>query len=193
MDRVVQTTFRNTVEFLRSEVELMPLSRWNESVFRYCFCRSLCMVYPQIEQLVECGRIDLVLRQQPLAAFIEFKFYQHSRQFDPYDGRPRGYKGGPSLKNVREFQMCIHQLHERPSVAGLFKYIVLVYADPKDDSRPNCGFSRYYNDYHHPRDGASLRRIECSTPIETTEAIIRAQLYEVDGATKGVQDIGNNH
>jgi len=181
MDRVMRTAFRDAARCLRSdvEVELMPLDRWNESVFRYCFCRSLHTAYPQIQQFVECGRIDLVLRHQRRSAFVEFKFYQHARQFDPYDGRLRGYKGGPSRKNMREFQMCVHHLHERPTIDGLSKYVVLVYADPKDDSRPNCRFSRYYDDYHHPRDGALLRRIECSAPFEAPDAVVRAQLYRV--------------
>jgi len=38
--------FRDMVEFLRSEVELMPLSRWDESVLRHCFCRSLAKTHP---------------------------------------------------------------------------------------------------------------------------------------------------
>jgi hypothetical protein len=179
MNKVVQTAFRNTVEFLRSEVELMPLSRWNESVLRYYFCRFLAATYPQVEQYVECDKIDLVLRQPPQVAFIEFKFYRHPRRYDPYDARPRGYKGGPGRKNMGEFQACIDQLYERPSAPNLSKYVILVYADPTDGSRPNCRFSHYYDDYHHLRDGVSLRRIECSAPIETTEALVRAQLYEV--------------
>jgi hypothetical protein len=157
----------------------MPLSRWNESVLRYYFCRFLAMTYPQVEQFVECDKIDLVLRQPPLVAFIEFKFYKHPCRYDPYDGRPRGFKGGSSRKNVGEFQTCIDQLHERPSVPHLSKYVVLVYADPVDGSGPNRRFSHYYDDYRHPCDSVSLRRIECSAPIKTTEAIVRAQLYEV--------------
>jgi len=157
----------------------MPFDRWNEPVLRYYFCRSLAMTYPQVEQFVECDKIDLVLRQPPLIAFIEFKFYRHSRRFDPYDGRPRGFKGGPNRKNVREFQACIDQLHRRPSVPHLSKYIVLVYADPMDNSKPNYRYSHYYDDYRHARDGVLLHRIACSGPIETTGTIMRAQLYEV--------------
>jgi hypothetical protein len=179
MNKIVQTAFRNTVEFLRSEVELMPLSRWNESVLRYHFCRFLATDYPDVEQYVECDKIDLVLRQPPKVAFIEFKFYRHPRRHDPYDGRPRGYKGGPGRKNVAEFQACINQLHGRPSASDVSKYVILVCADPTDGSRPNCRFSHYYDDYHHPRDSVSLRRIECSVPFETTDTIVRAQLYEV--------------
>ena len=89
MNKTVQMAFRSTIESLRSEVELMPFDRWNESVLRYYFCRSLAMTYPQAEQFVECDKIDLVLRQPPQVAFIEFKFYRHPRRYDPYDGRPR--------------------------------------------------------------------------------------------------------
>lgn len=128
MNRIAQTAFRSTVEFLRSEVELMPLDRWNESVFRYQFCRFIAAAHPQVEQFVECDRIDLVLRRPPLVAFIEFK---------------------------------------------------LVYADPVEDSHRKCGFSEYYDDYRHPRDSVSLCRIEYSGPIKTSEAIVRAQLYEI--------------
>ena len=180
MNEVVQTTFRNTVAFLTSEMELMPLSRWNESVFRYYFCRFLATAYPEVEQYIECGKIDLVLRRSPLVAFIEFKFYRHPRRFDPYDGRSHGFKGGPGRKNLREFQACIDKLHERPSTPGLSKYVVLVYADLTDGSRPSLRFSHQYNEYQHPRDNVTLRLVESSGPFETTEDIVRAQLYEVD-------------
>jgi len=179
MNEVVQTAFHGTVEFLRSEVEPMPMSRWNESVLRYHFCRFLARTYPQVEQFVECGKIDLVLRQPPLVAFIEFKFYRLPCRHDPYDGSPSGFKGGPSRKNVSEFQRCVDQLYARPSMPHLSKYVVLVYADSMDGSGPRHGFSHYYDDYRHPRNRVSLRRMECNGPIQTPEAIIRAQLYEV--------------
>jgi len=179
MNEIVQTAFRSTVEFLRSEIELMPLDRWNESVLRYYFCRFLARTYPQVEQFVECGKIDLVLRQPPLVAFIEFKFYRLPCRYDPYDGSPRGFKGGPSRKNVGEFQRCVDQLHARPSVPHLSKYVILVYADSVDGSGPRRRFSHYYDDYRHPCDCVSLRRMEYNGPIQTPEAIIRAQLYEV--------------
>jgi hypothetical protein len=41
MDEIVGSAFRETLAFLPSELRLMPLSRWNESVFRYFFCRFL--------------------------------------------------------------------------------------------------------------------------------------------------------
>lgn len=179
MNKVVQTAFHGTVDFLRSEIGLMPLCRWNESVLRYYFCRSLATTYPRVQQFVECDKIDLVLRRPPWVAFIEFKFYRLPCRHDPYDGRPCGFKGGPSRKNVREFQTCIDRLHERPFMPHLSKYVVLIYADSIDGSGPKRRFAHYYDDYRHPHDSVSLRRIECSEPFETTDAIVRAQLYEV--------------
>ena len=176
---MVQTTFHNTVAFLPSEVELMPLSRWTEAVFRYFFCRFLATDYPEVEQFVECGKIDLVLRRSPMVAFIEFKFYRHPRRFDPYDGRSDGFKGGPGRKNLHEFQSCIDKLHERPSMPDLSKYVVLVYVDPTDGSRPNLRFSHQYNEYLHPSDSVALRLLESSRPVETTDGIVQAQLYEL--------------
>ncbi len=90
----LREAFRQTVEFLPGELEVMPPDRWNESVLRYHFCRFLAKTHSKIEQFVECGRIDLVLRLPPLVSFAEFKFYAHPRRFDPYDGTPRGFKGG---------------------------------------------------------------------------------------------------
>src|SRR3989304_9781983 len=157
MKELVQTAFRSTVEFLCSEVELMPLSRWNESVLGYFFCRFLATAHPEVEQFVECGKIDLVLRRSTLRAFIEFKCYRPPRRFDPYDGSVRGFKGGPGRKNLGEFQACIDQLHDRPTTSGLSKYVVLVYADPMDGTRPNARLSQHYDENHPPRDSVMLR------------------------------------
>jgi hypothetical protein len=180
MNEVVQTAFRSTVKFLPSEFAVMPLNRWNESVLRYYFCRFLAMARPDVEQFVECDKIDLVLGQPPLRAFIEFKFYRHPLRFDPYDGKARGFKGGPGRKNLEEFQACIDLLHNRSSVPDLSKYVVLVYADPTDGSRPNLRFSHHYDEYHHPRNQVAIRLVESSGPIETKEGIVKSQLYEVE-------------
>ena len=179
MNEVVQTAFRSTVEFLPSEFAVMPLSRWNEAVLRYCFCRFLATANPEVEQFVECDHIDLVLKSSRLVAFVEFKFFIHPRRFDPYDGRARGFKGGPGRKNLGELQACIDQLHERRCTPNLSKHIVLVYADPADGSRPGLRYSHDYDQYHHPRSDVALRRVESSGPIDTTEGMVRAQLYEV--------------
>jgi hypothetical protein len=177
MNEVVQTAFRSTVPFLSSELAVMPLSRWTESVLRFFFCRFVATAYPEVEQFVECGKIDLVLTSPPLRAFIEFKFYRHPLRFDPYNGKEYGFKGGP--KNLEEFQACIDQLHERRTMPNLSKYVVLVYADPSDGRRPKSRFSRYYDDYHHPRDNVALRLVEAGGPFATKEGIVKARLYEV--------------
>ena len=94
MIEVVHAGFRGAVKLLESELQVMPLSRWNESVLRYYFCRSIATAHPDAEQLVECGRIDLVLAQAAFRAFVEFKFYWHPLRFDPYGLDQRGFKGG---------------------------------------------------------------------------------------------------
>jgi hypothetical protein len=179
MDDVVRTAFRQSLETLASELKIMPLSRWNESVFRYYFCRSIALAYPDVEQFVECKEIDLVLAQPSSRAFIEFKFYTHPHKFDAYSGRRIGYKGYPGSKNLGEFRDCIDKLHGRVSVSGLSKYIVLVYADPNDGRRPGRRYATYYDEYRHARDDVMIRLIETSADIAPSDAIIRAKLYEI--------------
>jgi hypothetical protein len=157
----------------------MPLDRWDESVFRYHFCRFLAEAHPDIGQFVECNRIDLVLRQPPRVAFVEFKLYRHARRFDPYDGTPHGFKGGPGRQNLGEFWTCVDQLNDRPSSPDLSKYVALLYADPTDGSRPNRRYSNYDNAYRHPNSGAILKLVESCGPIETREATVRARLYAI--------------
>ena len=157
----------------------MPLSRWNESVLRYFFCRCIAVSYPNIKQLIECDGIDLVLRHEPQVAFIEFKFYKHSRRFDPYDESVHGYKGSHGRQNLKEFQACIDQLHKRPSKPNLSKYIVLVYADPTDGSRPHSRFSNQYSDYRQPNKDVVLHLVESIEPIVMNNDAVQAQLYSV--------------
>jgi hypothetical protein len=161
----------------------MPLSRWNESVLRYHFCRFIATAdlddVEQVEQFVECRRIDLVLKQGSNLAFIEFKFFLHHRRFDPYDGNVGGFKGGPGPKNLEEFQKCVNQLHDHRAHPSLLKYVVLVYADPTDGSRSRLRYANQYEDYHHPRDNVLIRLIESAGPIETKEGIVLARLYQL--------------
>lgn len=179
MNEVILAAFRKTINFLRLEVEVMPLSRWNESVLRYFFCCYIATSYPNVKQFIECDRIDLVLKYESQVAFIEFKFYKHSRRFDPYDERILGYKGGPGRQNLREFQACIDQLHKRPSKPYLSKYFVLVYVDPTDGSKPLSRFSNQYSDYQHPNKNVMLCLIESSEQIVANNDIIQAKLYDI--------------
>ncbi len=178
MQEAVRTTFRTLVDFLPLELEKMDLSRWTESVVRYFYCRILHESFPAVDQFVECHKIDLVLRQGPASAFVEFKFYRHPKRHHPYDGSVLGFKGGPGLKNLTEFQCCVEQLHDRLPKSGLSKYIVLVYADPTNGERPKLRFSNQYDPYHHPNEIVPLLLLESSV-IKAADATIRAQLYEV--------------
>jgi hypothetical protein len=182
MNEIVLTTFRSLVDFLPSELAIMPLSRWSESVLRYFYCRILAERDEEnkIEQFVECNKIDLVLRQGQAIAFVEFKFYRHAERFDPYAGRPNGYKGGPGPKNLGEFQSCVERLYQRPVVPGLSKYIVLVYADPTSGARPMLRYSRDYDDYRHLNESVPLRVLESVDVFGTSNEIVRARLYEMN-------------
>lgn len=180
MNEVVLSALRETFDFVQSEAKLMPLGRWNESVFRYFFCRALAESHPDVAQLVECDRIDLVLRRGPESAFIEFKFYLHPQRFDPYEGSSLGFKGGPSPKNLREFQSCLDQLHARQSLDTLSKYVVLVYGDPCTEGSTAARYSHSYDDYRHLTEGVLLRRLEALGPIEVDDHVLHAHLYEVE-------------
>ena len=119
LEGVVQEAFSRTREYVRQEVDIVPLTLWNESILRYYFCRSVANDDPQVKQFIECGGIDLVLSRGTSRAFIEFKFYRHPRRFDPYSEQMRGFKGGPGRKNLGEFQSCMALLHGPEQIADL--------------------------------------------------------------------------
>jgi hypothetical protein len=176
----IREAFARLVEFLPSEFAVMPLNRWTESVVRYFFCRFLAEEFPDIEQFVECSKIDLVLRRLPATSFIEFKFYHHPRAFDPYDGTPGHYKGGAGTKNLAEFRSCVEKLSRRRFTPNLTKFIVLVYADPNDGSRPHHRrYANDYDDYRHPNANAGLCLLNSSRLIQASERTVRAQLYQI--------------
>ena len=179
LDAVVRSTFLRTIEFMPGELRRAPLASWNESVFRHFFCRQLHDVDEGVQQFVECERIDLVLHRGEEKAFVEFKFYVHPQRFDPYTGGSSGFKGGPSPQNLREFQRCVHQLHDRKSVPGLSKYIVLAYADPLGESTPGKQYSYYYDDYRHSDDKVVLDLQQSAGPFDTCTERIQAKLFTV--------------
>ncbi len=179
MNEIILSIFRKTCSFLPSEFEVMPMSRWNESAFRYFFCRFLAGDYPDVEQYIECDKIDLVLRQSSELAFIEFKFYRHPRRYDPYTGKPNGYKGGPGKQNLNEFWACVDVLNDRKKKPGLSKYVILVYSDPTDGTRPKNRYSDYYDYYKQYRDDMKVSLIETINPFEINDLIVKAQLYRV--------------
>src|SRR5512145_1037619 len=133
MDNEVRSAFGRTMAEMPRELTAMPIDFWNESVFRFFFCRSLLKSHADVTQLVECDRIDLVLRRGDEAAFVELKFYVRAPRFHAYTGKRLGFKGGPSAQNVLEFERCVSVLRTRASAPGLSKFIVLVYIDPNGE------------------------------------------------------------
>jgi hypothetical protein len=165
--------------FVPTELVLMPLSRWNESVFRYFYCRALAEAHPEVKQLVECDRIDLVLHHGTEKAFVEFKFYLQPRRINPYTGGWSGFKGGPGTQNLNEFRQCITTLHARAFVPGLSKYIVLVYADPNEGTSPGRQYSIHYDSYVHSDENIAVHMLESHGPIESHDSRILAKLFAV--------------
>lgn len=176
MKRIIEAAFDRTLAFLTEELSVMPLDRWNESVFRYVYCRCLAEMNPEFEQFVECDRIDLVLANRNSRAFIEFKFFRRPRRFDPYDGTLRGFKGGAGKQNLAEFQDCVDELSGRRPIEGLSKYIVLAFADPTDMSPKSYRYASYYDDYEDHR----VRRLKAAGPIDASGEVLKAQLLAID-------------
>lgn len=162
---------------MSDEIGSMPLSRWNESVFRYFFCQRLAASHPDVTQFVECDHVDLVLHGLTEKAFIEFKFYLRQQKFDPYSGSAVGFKGGPGSQNLGEFRKCVSQLHGRTSVSGLSKYVALVYADREGTAREKL-YSAHYDDYRHTDESITLELLE-SKPIRFGGEQIGAKLFTV--------------
>ncbi|WP_374538983.1 hypothetical protein [Micromonospora aurantiaca (nom. illeg.)] len=179
LDGVVRSTFLRTIEFMPGELRRASLASWNESVFRYFFCRQLPGVDEGVQPFVECERIDLVVHRGEEKAFVEFKFYVHPQRFDPYTGVSSGFKGGPSPQNLHEFQRCVQQLHDRKSVPGLSKYIVLAYADPVVAGPPGKRYSDYYDDYRHSDENIALDVQEPVGPFDILKDRIQAKLFTV--------------
>lgn len=180
MTDIVLAGLRGALESLKSELPLMPLSRWNESVFRYYFCRAVAIADSAVEQFVECGKIDLVIAQGGRRAFVEFKFYWKPRRFNPYTGSQKGFKGGPGPKNLGEFQRCINKLAERDTIPGLSKYIVLVYADRNGDGSKNSRFAGDYDDYKHLHEAIAIQSVIVARDvILSPDGDVSANLYEI--------------
>ena len=181
LEGVVQEAFSRSREYVRQEVDIVPLTQWNESILRYYFCRSVANDDTQVKQFIECDRIDLVLSRGTSRAFIEFKFYRRPRRFDPYSEQMHGFKGGPGRKNLSEFQSCIDKLHERPYVPGLSKYVTLLYAEDLPDigSRRKVTYSCDYDAYEHPQQNVIVREVAVWEPFVASEELVKGRLYEV--------------
>lgn len=182
MRKLIECVFQRTVSSLPREFKVMSLERWSESVLRYHFCGALSKIDPNLEQSVECGRIDLVLRRKRTSelAFVEFKFYIHNSRYDPWTGKRCGYKGGPGPKNLSEFHSCVERLSGRTarnSRSSFSKYIVLLYyADPETQTR-KYSYGQFYDKYKHPRKRVVMKRLHRQFPSGSDK--ITCDLYEV--------------
>lgn len=123
----------------------ISVNNMSEAVFRNLFALQIARIAPTSKILVECNKIDLVVHVAAQVSYVEFKYYVHSRVFDPYTLRPRGWKSHPSPANFRQFQRSINQLRERPPTLGVKKMLVLLYADPPPPFR-RARYSDYYQD-----------------------------------------------
>lgn len=180
MREAVRTIFRNTAQAVGNELETVCLEHWHESILRFFFVREALKSEPSIVCNVECNRIDLVMRQDSSVAFIEFKFYLHGTNYDPYEGTRKGRKGGPGSKNLNEFHDCVGKLHERKRTDRLSKFIVLAYADPITFRSRTYGSD--YEDFKVATDsGIQLYEVESWNDVTCTRTNSRVvfKLFEV--------------
>jgi hypothetical protein len=145
VERIIIDVFRRTASTLSKDLESVCLDYWQEGILRFLFVKEALRYDSSVTCFVECDHIDLVLRKGNTGAFIEFKFYLHSPKHDPYTGARIGRKGHPSLKNLREFKKCVHELHGRKQDQNIAKFIVLAYADPVNAKTKTYG--AYYDDF----------------------------------------------
>lgn len=184
---VIRDAFNATLSQLEADTSLMPMNRWDESVFRYFFSRSIATAHRDVQQFLECNKIDLVLAHEAQRAFVEFKFYQRSPRFDPYSGIQRGYKGGPSPKNLAEFRACVDYLNTRTEVKGLAQYLVLVFADSIDHGETRLRFADHYLAYEHPTRHIKVRELASRGPFERGTDTVSARLYQIAVAQEPIR------
>jgi len=177
MRQLLTAAFKDTVDQIKADMAMMPLTRWNESVFRFIFSRAVTKRDPEITQFFECNRIDLVLHRKSERAFVEFKFYIHSPRCDLLSGAERGMKGGAGNKNFGEFKKCVRALKRRPNAHGVLKLVALFYSDPATRAK----YDAYYGDSSVVERQLRIRRLVSITPfpLDDSGSICNARLYEV--------------
>jgi hypothetical protein len=171
--------FEDAVAQIRAEEARMPLDRWNESVFRFFYSRAIAALEPDVPQLVECDRIDLVLHRGSERAFIEFKFYTHSIRYDPITGERTGMKGFPGRKNQREYRKCVETLRQRSISPDGLKVVALFYADPLAAAHKT--YEESYGDDSGNEDELKISRLASIGPFRSHDLQNNcyARLYEV--------------
>jgi len=181
MRQLLITALKDTVTQIRHDLRLMPLTRWNESVFRFTYCRAIARQEPDVKQFDECDRMDLVLHRNSERAYVEFKFYIRRAAHDPLSGVRTGMKGGPSRKNWQEFKKCVKTLRQRPAPSEVLKIVVLFYADSVSTGQKT--FESYYGARTDIEDRLMIRRLASIGPFQSgdsdSNSICNARLYEI--------------
>ena len=181
MRQLLIAAFEEAVTRFKAEEALMPLARWNESVFRFLYSRVIAAKEPDVTQLVECNRIDLMLHRRTERAFVEFKFYTHSVGYNPVTGMMERMKGYPSSQNRREFENCVKILRERTVSPEVLKLVVLFYADPVAATRNKNTYEMSYGNDSGIENELKIRLLTSIGPFQSNDSknVCNAKLYEV--------------
>ena len=176
MRQLLIAAFEEAVTRFKADEALMPLARWNESVFRFLYSRVIAAKEPDVTQLVECNRIDLVLHRRTERAFM---FYTHSVGYNPTTGMMERMKGYPSPQNRREFENCVKVLRERTVSPEVLKLVVLFYADPVTATRNTYEMS--YGNNSSIENELKIRLLTSIGPFPSNDSknVCNAKLYEV--------------
>jgi hypothetical protein len=179
MRQLLITAFEDAVTQTKADLKLMPLTRWNESVFRFLYSRAVTTRAPDVTQFFECNKIDLVLHRKSEGAFIEFKFYIHSPAYDALTGKKIDMKSFASPQNFREFKNSVGILRQRPAPPEILKLVALFYSDPCDPRRKT--YNACYGDSSGVERELNICRLISIGPFspEGSDTICSARLYEV--------------
>jgi hypothetical protein len=124
---LVQQSLRSAMSCLEKHSKLVGFQNVDESTFRSFVLAEIMRLDPDAKCQTEWQRFDLLVQAKDQNAVLEFKFFYGPRRTKNLDGSDGAWKGGPSLKNEREFQQCVEKLIEerRPEIE--YKFLVLVY------------------------------------------------------------------
>lgn len=178
------------------ELKRVPLSHFNESVFRYIFVRRMLQKHPEVGCDTEWHRIDLLFVDSTGPSFVEFKFYVRNHVVD-LQGKTRHAKGRAGKKNFKEFCDCINKLVSideqkwRKSEIGGFsrRYLVLTYADADDVYGPNS-YGFWYDELELWKGLPDRVRITKLLTLEGVKcckstASLKCSAFEISNQTPG--------
>lgn len=120
----------------------IELRNTDEFTFRSLVCVALKSLEPGLQLETEWNFHDLAVFGSNGHALIEFKYYIH-REKRGIDGRPTGWKGGPSSGNEKECRRCVDDLRARALPPAWEKLMVVLYELDRGQGR---GYQRSYDD-----------------------------------------------